>query len=110
MIHKSKIVEHILQKAKKGKKQLPKITKKEAEKIILDFEDLLMKIVAYKGLEAYDVPEMLKNFRELKNNLKWSIESMLRAKKHKDDMSTVQEMPTTSDTTLDVKSDKTYKF
>ena len=110
MIHRSKIREHILRKAKQGKKQLPDITKKGAEKIILDFEDLLMKIVSYKGLDAHDVPDMLKNFRDVKNDLKWSIEPILAAKKKRYPVVEEVKEDSDGDTRLDVKSTKRYTF
>lgn len=110
LIERLKKEQESLQKAVQEKKPLPNITKAEAEKIILDFEDLLMKIVAFKGLNAYDVPEMLKNYRELKNNLKYAVEAILRAKKGTTNMDAVESKPSNDDASINVQSTKKYTF
>ena len=83
------------------------ITKDRAEKVIMDFQDLVMQCAAHKGLTSYGVPEMLKNFGEMKRELKYAIESSLNAPS--------QEVMESADAgpkrvSLDLTSNKKYTF
>lgn len=53
------------------------ITKEEAEKIILNMQDLIMKVAQYVGLDSYEITESIKNFAAIKNNIKYKIENAL---------------------------------
>jgi hypothetical protein len=95
-----------LQKAVKNK-TLPNLDKKKCEKIILDFQDLVMQIVTVKGLDNYSTPEMLKNFREVKSSVKYGVEDIINAKKRGEKMAT---QPDNKYVSLDLSTDKKYKL
>ena len=96
----------MLQKAMKNK-TLPSFDKKKCEKIILDFQDLVMQIATYRGIDNYNVPDMLKNFREVKNSVKYGVEDAINAKKRGERMAT---LPDNKYVSLDLTDNKTYKI
>ena len=78
----------------------------EAQDVILAFEDLLMKTVAFHGIECSSVPEMLVAWAKLKSDLKWKVEEGLN---HEYD--TIQPVsPSKEYNRLNIKSTKKYTF
>ena len=85
------------------------VTKQEAEKAILRMQDVVMKIAQYKGLDDYQVKELLTNFAMVKRATKNCVEYALNYPTRIYD-----EPETKPDGTkivrLNLNSGKTYKF
>ena len=94
-----------LLKAKNSKKKVG-VTKEKAEKIMGDFQDLLMKVASKKELTSYNTPEMLKYFKEVKDTMQYCIENELN-EREAPSMDVVEKKKYVN---LDLSSDKTYDF